>query len=173
MHSKNIPAKLDTLKSPLAVFNGKKEDDRLSADEIEEIQGITNEIPSLSRVNTSISCQQSRLLWLKDSDANSKYFHSVLSNRRRCNSIVSLMVNGNLMEWVHPIHNVVFSHFRSHFEAQTMFRPGIENLAFKTLSYVEGSGLIKLFSIDDVKTTLWDCDSFKSPKPDGVNFGFI
>jgi len=27
--------------------------------------------------------------------------------------------------------------------------------------------------MDEVKTTVWDCDSFKSPGPDGINFGFI
>jgi len=38
---------------------------------------------------------------------------------------------------------------------------------------VEGGGLIKPFSVDEVKEAIWDCDSFKIPGPDGVNFGFI
>jgi hypothetical protein len=38
---------------------------------------------------------------------------------------------------------------------------------------VEGGGLIKPFLVDEVKDVVWDCDSFKSPGPDGVNFGFI
>jgi len=37
----------------------------------------------------------------------------------------------------------------------------------------EGGGLIKPFSVDEVKDAVWDCDSFKSPGPDRVNFGFI
>ena len=44
---------------------------------------------------------------------------------------------------------------------------------FKNLSYVEGSSLIKPFSEGKVKAAVWDCDSFKSSGPDGVNFGFI
>lgn len=47
------------------------------------------------------------------------------------------------------------------------------NLAFKTLLLVEGGDLVKPFTIDEVKATVWNCDSFKSPRPDGVNFGFI
>lgn len=54
-----------------------------------------------------------------------------------------------------------------------MYRPGVENLIFKNLSYVEGNGLIKLFTVDEVKTTFWDCDKYKSPGSDGVHFDFI
>jgi hypothetical protein len=38
---------------------------------------------------------------------------------------------------------------------------------------VEGSSLTKPFSELEVKEAVWDCDSFKSPGPDGVNFGFF
>jgi len=110
---------------------------------------------------------------LVEGDANSKYFHSVLSSQRTRNVIVSLMVNGSLVEGVQPIRQTVLSHFRYHFADSDISRPGVENLAFKNLFYVDGNGLIKLFSIDEVKTAIWDCDNYKSPGPDGVHFGFI
>jgi hypothetical protein len=110
---------------------------------------------------------------LKDGDANSRYFHSILASRRRRNSIVSLLVNGTLIEGVQPIRNVVYSHFKEHFAVQNISRPGAENLLFKQLSYAEGRSLILPFSEVEVKAAVWDCDSFKSPGPDGVNFGFI
>jgi len=83
------------------------------------------------------------------------------------------MVNGTLVEGVQPIRNVVLNHFRGHFEAQNITRPGAENLIFNTLTYAEGSGLIKPFLEGEVKAAVWDCDNFKSPGPDGVNFGLI
>lgn len=49
----------------------------------------------------------------------------------------------------------------------------MSNLRFQVLSVSEGGGLIKPFSVDKVKEAIWDCDSFKSPGPDRVNFGFI
>jgi len=100
--------------------------------------GITYEIHSLSRVNTSIYWQQSKLLWLKDGDENSKIFHNVLSSRRRRNSIVSFVEDGNIVEGVHPIRNAVFSHFKNHFKAHHRNRPGVENLPLKTLSFMDG-----------------------------------
>jgi len=49
----------------------------------------------------------------------------------------------------------------------------VENLTFKNISYVERGGLIKSFSEAEVKVAVWDCDNFKSPGPDGRNFGFL
>jgi len=46
-------------------------------------------------------------------------------------------------------------------------------LAFKTLTYAEGGNLTKPFLVAEVKAAVWDCDSYKSPGPDGVNFGFL
>jgi hypothetical protein len=74
---------------------------------------------------------------------------------------------------VQPIRDAVFIHFKDHFASQNVIRPGAENLSFKSLSYAEGGSLIKLFSEDEVRTAVWDCDNYKSPGPDGVNFGFI
>jgi hypothetical protein len=37
----------------------------------------------------------------------------------------------------------------------------------------ESGNLIRPFSVDEVKNVVWDCDSYKSPGPDGVSFGFI
>ncbi|PNX58846.1 cysteine-rich receptor-like protein kinase, partial [Trifolium pratense] len=38
---------------------------------------------------------------------------------------------------------------------------------------MEVGGLIKPFSEAEVKQAVWECDSYKSPGPDGINFGFI
>jgi len=67
----------------------------------------------------------------------------------------------------------VLSHFASHFQPHHIQRPTIDGLQFRGLSYVEGGGLIKAFSVEEVKAAIWDCDSCKSPGPDGINFGFF
>jgi len=77
------------------------------------------------------------------------------------------------VEGVQPIRNAIFTHFSKHFKGQNVTQPGVGNLTFKTLSHVDGGGLVKPFSVDEVKVAVWDCDNFKSPGLDGVNFGFI
>ena len=145
----------------------------LSDTECGELIEVSANIHSLSRLSNNICWQQARNRWLREGDANSKFFHSVMSSRRRHNTICSILVDGVLIEGVDPIRNAVFNHFASHFQAQQMDRPSVENLQFRSLSLVEGGGLIKPFSVDKVKEVVWDCDSFKSSGPDGVNFGFI
>ena len=77
------------------------------------------------------------------------------------------------MEGVQPIRNSIFMHFRNHLKATRVARLRVGNFHFKTLTFQDGGGLVKPFSVDEVKAAVWDCDSFKSPGADGVNFGFI
>jgi len=112
VHVQNILGRIASLKTRLSDLDDKAEEDDFTVEEVEELRGVSHDLHSLSRVNTSISWQQSCLLWLREGDANSKYFHSMLANRRRRNTIVSLLVNGSLVEGVQPIRNVVYSHFK-------------------------------------------------------------
>jgi hypothetical protein len=82
-------------------------------------------------------------------------------------------VDGVTIEGVHSIRQAVLSHFESHFKARRVDRPDVENLAFRQLNQVECGSLTLPFLEAEVKEAVWDCDSFKSPGPDGVNFGFF
>ncbi|GAU50364.1 hypothetical protein TSUD_409370 [Trifolium subterraneum] len=172
-HSQNLPGRIESLKVRLAALEVKGEAAVLSEAELEELHGLTTEIHSLSRRSASICWQQSRSLWLKEGDANSKYFHSVVASRRRGNAVSFIQVDGVTTEGVQPIRQAVFEHFASHFKESHVARPGVDNLQFKRLTLLEGGSLTKPFSLEEVKTAVWDCDSFKSPGPGGINFGFI
>jgi len=76
-HPENVPSKIDSLKACLSVLDCKGVNEVLTVGEVAELHGITLDIHSLSRVNTNICWQQSRLLCLREVDANSKYFHSI------------------------------------------------------------------------------------------------
>ncbi|PNX79707.1 cysteine-rich receptor-like protein kinase, partial [Trifolium pratense] len=172
-HVQNVPSRIETLKDRLSLLDQRGEEVDLSGEELAELHGVTADLHSLSRLHASICWQQSRSLWLKEGDANSKYFHSVLASRSRRNAISVIQVEGSTLEDVAHIRQAVFSHFASHFKTSTEERPGVDNLQFKRLNYVEGSSLTKPFTETEVKSAVWDCDSYKSPGPDGINFGFI
>lgn len=46
-------------------------------------------------------------------------------------------------------------------------------MSFSSLSEKAGAPLIVPFSEEEIKQAVWNCDSFKSCKPDGINLGFI
>jgi len=56
-HTRNLPAKIDGLNNRQAVLDGKGEVTVLSEEELEELHGISTDIHSLSRLNTSICWQ--------------------------------------------------------------------------------------------------------------------
>jgi hypothetical protein len=168
-----LSSRIYSLKVRLPVFDLKGEEDTLTEAELEDLHAVTTDMYSLSRLQASISWQQSRSRWLKEGDANTKYFHSMLASRRRRNAISTVHVDDVALEGVHPIRQAVLSHFATHFKTSNVVRPGVENLRFNRLTVVEGSSLITPFSEAELKTAVWDCDSFKSPGPDRVNFGFF
>lgn len=137
------------------------------------MNSLSVDLMSLSHLNSNIRWQQSRMHWLKDGDANTKFFHDILAARRRGNSIVKLDDNGSEVQGVENIRGVVFNHFKNHFRSVMVDRLGAENLNFNMIGMFETSELVKPFSLEEVKQVVWDCDTFKSPWPDGINLGFL
>jgi len=111
--------------------------------------------------------------WVKEGDANSKFFHNIMSNRRRRNYLHLIHVDGVPVEGVQNIRTAVRNHFSSHYSALEVDRPRVEGLNFRKLSYSQAGSLVRPFTLEEVKQAIWDCDNFKSPGPDGINFGFI
>lgn len=107
---------------------------------------------------------------IKEGDAN-KFFHGIMSSRRLGNNLNHIDVDGDWVEGVSKVRSVVFSHFAAHFKTLNVDRPVVDE--FHTLSHLDGVNLIKPFSMEEVKSVVWDCDNFKSSGPDGVNFSFI
>jgi hypothetical protein len=112
-------------------------------------------------------------LWLKEGDANSKFFHGVMSSRRQSNTIGSLIVEGSTVDRVPEVREAVFHHFSHHFRKKLHHRPDISGLMFKSLTTEDSTGLVQPFLLEEIKEAVWDCDSFKCPGPDGINIGFL
>ena len=96
-----------------------------------------------------------------------------MSTRRRRNNIPFFLDNGVLIEGVDNVRNVIYTHFSSHFRHVIASRPSMEGLSFWSLPFRERAALVMPFSLDEVKVAVWDCENFKCPGPDGINFGFI
>jgi len=172
-HSRNLPAKILSLKNKISFFYLKGETEDLLESEVEEYQGLSEEFFSLSRSHASICKQLSQALWLREGDANSKKFHGIMSSRHRGNVVTCLLVDSVLTEGVENVRRAVFDHFSTHFQACNTECPRMAALQFPSFSYRQGASLVKPFSVEEVKAAMWDCDHFICPGPDGITFGFI
>jgi len=160
-------------KDRISFLDSKGEENALVEDECPELRDLSVPLHSLARVNASVSWQQARLNWLQEGDANSKFFHGIMSQRRRRNAIQIVYVDGAQVDGVTNIRNAVFNHFSNHFKSINMVRPDVENLHFAQLNFAESGSLIRPFSLEEVKLAVSDCDNYKNPRPDGITFGFI
>ena len=172
-HTLNIDSKIQGAKTRMAVLDALGEHNPLGDQEVTELHLLSVDIKAFSKLQVSMQWQKSRVNWLKEGDANSKFFHGIMLSRRRANSIITLLANGVNIEGVEPVRHTVFQHFHNHFKRNAQVRPDIGGLVFKSLSAENGADLIKHFLLEEIKAAVWDCDSFKCPGPDGINLGFF
>lgn len=172
-HTSNLDGKIWEAKNRLADLDVIGKHRGLVSEEENELHGLTADIFAFSKLQASIMWQKSRVTWLKEGDANTKFFHGIMSSHRRSNALISLSVDGVSIEGVSEVRHTVYQHFRDHFKRTSNQRPDIGGLVFKTLSAVEGVDLIKPFLLEEIKAAIWECDSFKCPEPDGINLGFF
>jgi len=59
-------------------------------------------------------------------DANTKYFHGIMSSRGRGNAMSSILVDAVMVEDVDNVCCVMFSHFSSHFKSRSIYEPHVE-----------------------------------------------
>ena len=86
-HSKNLEGKSNTVKERMSFLDTKAETSALLEEELTELHDLSMTLHSLERTKASMSWQQARLNWLKECDANTKFFNGVMSSRRCHNAI--------------------------------------------------------------------------------------
>ncbi|GAU21183.1 hypothetical protein TSUD_11000 [Trifolium subterraneum] len=123
-HGRNIEGRIKETKERMHDLDVKGEGVGLNDEEREELRVLSTQVLSLSSLNCRNQWQKSRLVWLKDGDANSKFFHDVMSSRRRGNAIHNLVVEGHQVEGVSGMRNAIFNHFEKHFQAPIIDRLG-------------------------------------------------
>jgi hypothetical protein len=121
----------------------------------------------------ALTFQRSRSKWLKEGDANSRYFHMCINSRMRRNKMTALRTQHGWVDGPIQVREAVVSYFRNHFDNVEWLHPNLDGIDFPLLAHDKVEGLTNIFTLDEITEVVMGCDGSKSPGPDGFNFAFI
>ncbi|GAU30728.1 hypothetical protein TSUD_145250 [Trifolium subterraneum] len=127
----------------------------------------------LLKSKETLMFQRSRSKWLKEGDANTKFFHGSVKARSKSNLISALRVDGEWLESPSLIKAAVSLYFRNHVSSTPKVRPKLDGVLFSTLSEEENRGLISPFLLEEIQEVVCTSDGNKSSGPDGFNYAFL
>lgn len=173
-HCGDISHNIDNVRKELDQLDKKQEDVGLEEHDIARRRTCLVNFNRLSRMHCNLLRQKSRFKWLREGDSNSKFFHSCLAKKRIRDEILCLDFGGELVDGVQELKGKVKYHFQSLFAKSADWdRPHIDSLPVGQISEFDGDGLAAVFSEDEIRAVVWDCEGQKSPSPNSINFSFI
>jgi hypothetical protein len=92
----NIDCNKNKLLDDLRELDVIEEARALDSEELAKKRAVSWELEAVLLMEEISWRQKSRILWLKEADKCSKFFHSMANSHRRYNSVDSLMIKGNL-----------------------------------------------------------------------------
>lgn len=136
-HCANLESQTLKAKDELAKIDLKGEANSLSLEEEDCRRQCYVNIHRLSSLNCSFLWQKSRMRWLKEGDANSKFFHRCIQRRRKVNEILGLVFYDVLVEEVEPLRERIGGFFDNHFKSDDWARPSFGSINIPSLGVAE------------------------------------
>ncbi|GKD38306.1 hypothetical protein Tco_1258513, partial [Tanacetum coccineum] len=145
----------------------------VSSDDRSSRINLLQELNKINNLKALDLFQKSRIKWDIEVDENSKFFHGLVNQRQRTNSLQGIMHKG---VWISdPLH--VKESFLNFFKEK--FQPHVSLIDFPSISTSNGLNpsnrdmLEKEVTLPEIKNVVWDYGRDKAPKPDGFTFGFV
>jgi len=117
--------------------------------------------------------QKARVRWIKEGGCNSHYFHLLLNSRHTNNAFKGVLIDGSWVDDPIRVKEEVRSFFNNRFIKPEQRRPVLNGTRFCGIGQQQNDMLVGSFLEEEIRATIWDCGSEKSPGPDGLNFKFI
>ncbi|GAB4844966.1 hypothetical protein Ancab_040114 [Ancistrocladus abbreviatus] len=164
---------MTTYKGLIADIDKKEEAGNLSSGDVHSRKEALSKLDDLMQLNESMMRQRSCAIWLREGDANTKFFHCCVNARRRQNGISHLLVHEQVCSSVEEIRAAAGAFYANLYREEAWVRPKLVGLEFKRIQPAENNFLCAEFSDEEIRESVWSCHSEKSPGPDGFSFAFI
>nr|GEU55069.1 hypothetical protein [Tanacetum cinerariifolium] len=113
--------------------------------------------------------QKAHIKWDTEGDENSKFFYGTINNKRRSQAITRIFHDEVRISDPLLIKEAFLNYYKEKFQAhdsQVVFSLMIHSTSLTSLDH---DSLETHFSLDEIKTAIWDCGSNKSPSLDGFS----
>ena len=117
--------------------------------------------------------QKSKVLFLKEGDSNTRFFHRMTNSNRRNNCIKTLMIDGAVSTKQDRIVDHIEQFFMNLYSEQQVQHPFSDILAFPRISRDNVDWLEKPFEESEVLEVIKEFNGDKSPGPDGFSMAFF
>ena len=134
---------------------------------------VISELDKLAHLEETSWRQKSRVLWLKEGDNNTKFFHKMANSNRRRNYMKKVEVEGTVHGTVEDIRDNVVCFYESLYQEKEVWRPTVEGLDFHSIGVDDSALLERRFDREEVFTVLKDLKGDKAPGPDGFSMAFF
>jgi hypothetical protein len=161
------------LMAELSQLDEKEERGGLSTAERNNCKAVVGELDKLAHLEEISWRQKSRVLWLKEGDNNTKYFHKMANSNRPRNYMHRVEVDGIVHETDKEIRDNVVSFYEDLYQEKESWRPLVDGLDFHSIGATESSHLERKFDRDEVFQVLKDLQGDKAPGPDGFSMAFF
>lgn len=118
--------------------------------------------------------QRAKLFWLKEGDANTRFFHAFANARKKYNKIVKLQdENGGWFSDPVGIQRIAQSYFEKLFSQSTGNYEPVLSTITSSISHEDNLLLMTPFKNEEFRVALFQMDPEKAPGPDGLIRHFI
>uniref|UniRef100_A0A2N9J584 UBC core domain-containing protein n=1 Tax=Fagus sylvatica TaxID=28930 RepID=A0A2N9J584_FAGSY len=131
------------------------------------------EVVRLAHLEETSWRQKSRVLWLKEGDNNTRFFHKTTNSNRRNNYLSSLEVDGRIFEDKEDIKIQVERFYHSLFQESESWRPKVDGIEFDSIDASDRDMLEKPFDREEVFQVIQNLQGDKAPGPDGFTMAFF
>ena len=170
---RDVGLKRQQLEYDLQFFDEKKGTSFLTSEERVLREAYKSELEKLALLEEVSWRQKSRVLWLKEGDNNSKFFHQMANSHRRNNYIERVEVDGAVYKVESEVREKVVQFYASLYQEHEPWRPTVDGLDFDLISDEEQAMLERKSNRDEVLQVVNDLQGDKALGPDGVTMTFF
>ncbi|WMV58897.1 hypothetical protein MTR67_052282, partial [Solanum verrucosum] len=169
----NLGSQRRRLLEQLAELDTERVNRTLTVEETTKKAAVLLEYEELVKKEEVSWRQKSRVLWLKEGDKNTKFFHKMANAHRRYNNIDQLMIQGEVTQEKGKIEGEIIAYYKNLYRETHQWRHSYNNVECPMLTEEEKMSLQGRFEENEVLNCLKLCAADKAPGLDGYTMGFF